>query len=132
MYGVFDISTSALVAHRTHLDVIAGNIAMRDAMSFDASGEPTPAKGNTLLNYCHVDRDLLGYITEKALVKIGLFTPGTQIPVVNDAQLMKDQPDYAMIMAWNFAKEIMGNLQAYKDKGGKFIIPIPEFKVLPR
>ena len=90
------------------------------------AGISAPAKGNTLLNYCHVDRDLLGYITEKAQVKIGLFTPGTQIPVVADEQLLKSQPDYAMIMAWNFSKEIMNNLSEYKAKGGKFIIPIPE------
>ena len=93
-------------------------------------GISAPAKGNTLLNYCHVDRDLLTYITEKAQVKIGLYTPGTQIPVVDDSRLLNDQPDFAMIMAWNFATEIMNNLSAYKEKGGKFIIPIPEPQIV--
>lgn len=89
-------------------------------------GVSAPAKGNTLLNYCHIDTSLLDYITEKAQIKVGLFTPGTCIPIVDDARLLEDQPDYALILAWNFAPEIMKNLRAYKEKGGKFIVPIPE------
>lgn len=97
---------------------------------YSIAGVSAPAKGNTLLNYCHVDRDLMGYITEKAKVKIGLYTPGTLIPVVDDSQLLEDQPDYALILAWNFGKEIMSNLSEYSKKGGKFIVPIPEPRVI--
>lgn len=93
-------------------------------------GVSAPAKGNTLLNYCHVDRDLMAYITEKAKVKIGMYTPGTLIPIVDDSRLLQDQPDYAMIMAWNFAEEIMNNLSEFKKKGGKFIIPVPTPKIV--
>lgn len=93
-------------------------------------GISAPAKGNTLLNYCHMDRDLMAYITEKAQVKVGKYTPGTLIPVVSDETLLEDMPDYAVILAWNFAKEIMANLKAYRDKGGKFIIPIPYPKIV--
>lgn len=89
-----------------------------------------PAKGNTLLNYCKLDTDLLDYVTEKAESKIGKYTPGTHIPVFPDNYLLKNKPDYALILAWNFAKEIMENNQEFKKRGGRFIIPIPKPKIV--
>jgi hypothetical protein len=88
-------------------------------------GVSAPAKGMTLLNYCHIDRQILDYVTEKSKLKIGLYTPGGLIPVHPDSRLMEDRPDYALLLAWNFAEEIMRNNQEYRDQGGKFIIPIP-------
>ena len=88
-------------------------------------GVSAPAKGMTLLNYCHIDRQILDYVTEKSKLKIGLYTPGGLIPVHPDSRLMEDRPDYALLLAWNFAEEIMRNNQGYRDQGGKFIIPIP-------
>lgn len=89
-------------------------------------GVGAPAKGITMINYCKIDGDVLEYITEKAPLKIGKFAPGMHIPIVSDERLIRDQPDYAIIFAWNFAKEIMKNLKQYSEKGGKFIIPIPQ------
>lgn len=88
-------------------------------------GVSAPAKGMTLLNYCHIDRQILDYVTEKSKLKIGLYTPGGFIPVHPDSKLLEDRPDYALLLAWNFADEIMRNNQTYRDQGGKFIIPIP-------
>lgn len=85
-----------------------------------------PAKGNTLLNYCNIGTHYLDYATEKASFKVGKYTPGTFIKIEPDSKLLEDQPDYALILAWNFSKEIMANVEAYKKRGGKFIIPIPE------
>lgn len=93
-------------------------------------GIGAPAKGITLLNYCKIDNFLLDYVTEKAPLKIGKFTPGTHIPVKPDEVLMKDMPDYALILAWNFSKEIMKNLDEYGKSGGKFIIPIPNPQIV--
>ena len=93
-------------------------------------GVSAPAKGNTLLNYCGITTELLPYITEKAKIKLGLYTPGTRIPIVSDEHLLRDQPDYALILAWNFADEIMANLAEYRARGGRFIIPIPEPTVI--
>ena len=90
------------------------------------AGVSAPAKGNTLLNYCGITPDLMPYITEKAKIKVGLYTPGTHIPICDDSRLLEEQPDYALILAWNFANEIMSNLSEYRARGGKFIIPIPE------
>lgn len=89
------------------------------------AGVSAPAKGMTLLNYCKIDGEILDFVTEKAELKIGRFTPGTRIRVVPDQELLRAQPDYALLLAWNFADEIMRNLDAYRQKGGRFIIPIP-------
>jgi SAM-dependent methyltransferase len=89
-----------------------------------------PAKGMTLLNYCGLDTTILDFVTEKAQLKIGRYTPGAHIPVVADDVLYEKQPDYALLLAWNFAEEIMGNLKRFSDNGGKFIIPIPHPKIV--
>ena len=93
-------------------------------------GVSAPAKGNTLLNYCGIDISVLDYITEKSKLKQGLYTPGTHIPVVADEKLIEDSPEYALILAWNFADEIMANLEGFRRKGGRFIIPIPEPRIV--
>lgn len=93
-------------------------------------GVSAPAKGMTLLNYCKIDNDILEFITEKSTLKIGRFTPGMHIPVVPDAQLIEEKPDYALLLAWNFSEEIMKNLNDFKIAGGKFIIPIPAPRIV--
>ncbi len=89
-----------------------------------------PAKGMTLLNYCKLDRQTLDYVTEKSKMKIGLYTPGDNIAVVSDSRLLEDMPDYALLLAWNFADEIIRNNQEYRNRGGKFIIPIPAPRII--
>ena len=88
------------------------------------------AKGNTLLNYCGIHPGLLDFITEKSKLKVDRFSPGLHIPVVPDEMLFKDKPDYGLILPWNLANEIMGNLSEFKEAGGKFIIPIPQPKII--
>jgi hypothetical protein len=88
-------------------------------------GIGAPAKGNTLLNYCKIDANILDYITENAETKIGLYTPGTHIAIHPDSKLSEDNPDYALLLSWNLANEIMRNLDSFKKQGGKFIIPMP-------
>ena len=89
-------------------------------------GYGAPAKGNTLLNYCNIDTDLLPFIVDKAPMKVGLYTPGTHIPVFAIEELVHRQPDYTVILAWNFAAEIIRQQGTYRQKNGKFIVPIPE------
>ena len=93
-------------------------------------GYGAPAKGSTLLNYCKIGTDLLKYTVDKNPMKVGLYTPGMHIPVLPVSKLLEDQPDYVMILAWNFAEEIMQQQQEYKQRGGKFIIPIPHPNVV--
>ena len=89
------------------------------------AGVSAPAKGMTLLNYCRIGPEILDFVTEKSTLKIGKYTPGTHIRIVPDSELIKQKPDYALLLAWNFADEIINNLKDYEDGGGKFIIPIP-------
>jgi SAM-dependent methyltransferase len=93
-------------------------------------GISAPAKGNTLLNYCKLDTAFLDFLTEKSKLKIGRYSPGMSIPIFDDAKLLEEKPDYALILAWNFAEEIMKNMSTFKEGGGKFIIPIPYPKIV--
>ncbi|MDO8495014.1 MAG: class I SAM-dependent methyltransferase [bacterium] len=93
-------------------------------------GISAPAKGNTLLNYCNLDGLYLDFLTEKTQIKIGRHSPGMHIPVRSDQEVLDVKPDYALILAWNFAEEIMKNLSEFKKAGGKFIIPIPKPKII--
>lgn len=89
-----------------------------------------PAKGNTLLNFCSIGADCIEYVVEDNELKIGLYTPGTRIPVVSSKMLDEEMPDYILILAWNFAKEILEKTKKYADQGVKFIIPLPEPKIV--
>ena len=84
----------------------------------------------TLLNYCKIDKDFVEYATEKSSIKQNLYTPGGNIPVYSDDKILKSKPDYALLLAWNFSKEIINNNIQYLKKGGKFIIPIPNIKII--
>ena len=90
----------------------------------------TPAKGMTLMNYCKIDRDYVDFATEKSKLKIGKFTPGSKVKIYSDNRLNSLKPDYALILAWNFQKEIIRNNKKYLNNGGKFIIPIPRVKII--
>jgi hypothetical protein len=93
-------------------------------------GYGAPAKGNVLLNYCKIGTDLLEYTVDKTPIKQGLYTPGMRIPVFPPEKIVEDMPDYVLILSWNFADEIIKQQQKYKELGGKFIIPIPEPKII--
>lgn len=95
-------------------------------------GISAPAKGNTLLNYCGIDSDILDYLTERSKLKIGKYAPGTHIEIFSDDVFLKDKPDYALILAWNFSKEIISNNKEFSNQGGKFIIPIPTPHVIEK
>lgn len=92
-------------------------------------GIGAPAKGNTLLNYCRFDSDLIDYLVEKSELKIGLFAPGTHIPVVIEERLFSDQPDYALMLSWNIADELIPKIKNLGFKG-KFIVPNPTVRIV--
>jgi hypothetical protein len=94
------------------------------------AGYGAPAKGNTLLGFLDIGPDLLPYIVDKSPLKQGLFTPGTHIPVVQPERLLADQPDYVLLLAWNFVDEIIAQQAEYQKRGGKFMVPVPEVRVL--
>ena len=126
--GLFDLSrlkqfSSQVKTHRKKLLSLIWELKNKGKSIAIVSA---PAKGNTLLNYCGIDHHLIDFVTEKSELKIGLYTPGTHIPILSDEELLIRKPDYALILAWNFKDEIMANLTEFKRQGGQFIIPIPE------
>jgi hypothetical protein len=96
------------------------------------AGYGAPAKGNTLLGFLEIGPDLLPYIVDRSPLKQGLYTPGTHIPVVAPERLLSDQPDYVLLLAWNFVDEILAQQDDYLQRGGKFIIPVPDVKILEK
>ncbi len=88
------------------------------------------AKGNTLLNYCNVKSDQIDYVVDRNTYKQGLFLPGTHIPIKSPEQIKKTKPNYVLILPWNLQDEIINQIRFIRDWGGKFVIPIPEVKVL--
>lgn len=92
-------------------------------------GIGAPAKGNTLLNYCGFTSKNIEYLAEKSALKMGLFAPGSHIPVVSEERMLKEQPEYALMLSWNLADELIQKLRS-KGFKGKFIIPFPEITVV--
>jgi hypothetical protein len=88
------------------------------------------AKGNTLLNYAGVKPDLLGYVCDAALAKQGKFLPGSHLPICPPQRLFVDQPDFLLILPWNIADEVRGQLAELADKGVRFVTAVPELSIL--
>jgi len=93
-------------------------------------GYGAPAKGNTLLTFLEIGPDDIAYIADKSPLKQGRYTPGMHIPVVDPEILLDEQPDYVLLLAWNFADEIIAQQSEYQSRGGKFIIPVPIVKII--
>ncbi len=90
------------------------------------AGYGAPAKGNTLLNYYGIGTETLPYLADRNELKHGLFSPGMHIPVVAPSRILEAPPDYLLVLAWNFADEIIEQQGEYRKRGGKFILPIPK------
>ncbi len=102
----------------------------RRVLGQTVAGYGAPAKGNTLLNYCGISTELLPFTVDRNPWKVGRYTPGMHIPVLPVPALFEGRPDYVLILAWNLATEIIGQLGEYAQCGGRFVIPIPEPKVI--
>lgn len=88
------------------------------------------AKGSTLLNYFRLGRETLDFVVDRSTVKQGYYTPGTHLPIHAPEALLTEMPDYVLLLTWNFADEILAQQSAYRERGGRFILPIPEVKIV--
>jgi SAM-dependent methyltransferase len=94
------------------------------------AGIGCPGRSATLLTCCGISRDILPYIAEQATcLKVGLFTPGTHIPIVDEARMLQEQPDYGFLLSWHYAKDIIRNLRK-KGLRSKIIVPLPEVRIV--
>ena len=89
------------------------------------AGYGAPAKGNTLLNYCGIGTDVLGFTVDRSPHKQGHLLPGSRVPIRAPEALLAEMPDYALILPWNLADEIIAGNTEYLRRGGRFIIPVP-------
>jgi SAM-dependent methyltransferase len=95
------------------------------------AGYGAPAKGNTLLNYCGAGTDLLDYTVDRSPHKQGRYLPGTRIPIHSPDRLRETRPDYVLILPWNLQDEILQQMADVRSWGGRFVVAIPEVRVLP-
>ena len=93
-------------------------------------GYGAPGKGNTLLNYCGIRGDFIDFTVDRNVYKQGKLLPGTRIPIRAPEAIREARPEYVLILPWNFKEEIMAQMAEIREWGGKFVVPIPEVRVL--
>ena len=88
------------------------------------------AKGSTLLNYFGIGQETLDFVVDRSTYKQGRFMPGVHLPIYAPEKLLEEMPDYVLLLVWNFADEVLEQQKEFRQAGGRFIIPIPQVKVV--
>ena len=88
------------------------------------------AKGSVLLNTCRIGRDRVSFVADRNIYKQGRYMPGVRIPIVAPERLLEEMPDEVLLLAWNLADEIVEQQSEYRARGGRFIVPLPEPRIV--
>jgi len=93
------------------------------------AGYGAAAKGNTLLNFAGIKRDLLQFVVDASPHKQNKFLPGVHIPVFSEEKIKTEKPDYIVILPWNLRDEISSQLSYVREWGGKFLVAVPQIEI---
>lgn len=131
-FGLTDESTYRDFADRARqtIDTVRDVLQRLASEGKEVVGYGAPAKGNTLLNACQLTTDEIAYCTDTTPAKQGLLLPGTRIPIHPPERAKEKPPDHFLLLAWNYAKEVVRNELPYVAAGGQFIVPIPTVTTL--
>jgi SAM-dependent methyltransferase len=130
--GVTDFSYYEDFAHRVDdiRSCLRGTLEQLRADDASIAAYGAAAKGSTMLNCVGIDAGLIDYVVDRNTHKHGKLMPGVRIPIRPVEDLLQEMPDYCLLLAWNFADEILSQQQEYRDHGGRFIRPVPRVEVL--
>jgi 2-polyprenyl-3-methyl-5-hydroxy-6-metoxy-1,4-benzoquinol methylase len=126
--GIDSLSYYMDFSHRVNEFKLSLQTLLSDLKSAGKSiaGYGAAAKGCTMINYVGINEDTIDFIADRNHHKQGLYMSGTRIPIVDPARILETMPDYVLIFPWNVSEEILKQQAEYRERGGKFIIPIPE------
>ena len=122
-YPYYEDFSMKVMAIRTSMRELLG--ALKSAGSRIAA-YGAAAKGAIMLNYIGAGTDIIDFVVDRNVHKQGKFMPGVHVPICDPAKLVEERPDYVVILPWNFKDEIVSQQAAYREMGGKFIVPIPQ------
>jgi len=120
---VYDRFRRACEATRESLRTLLEELAANGAV---IAGYGATAKSTTLLNYCGITPRHIAFISDNTPAKVGKVSPGVHIPIVLPQEFRDRQPDYALLLAWNHRGEIESKEQEFRQRGGKWILYVPE------
>ena len=125
--NIFDNFSKKVNEHKIQIRNLLNSLKKEGnrIVGYGASG-----RGNTILNYCGITTGILDYIVDASPERYGRYTPGTHIPIVPPEMFRKDNPDYVLLLAWNYKDTIMQKEKRFYKAGGKFIIPLPVIKII--
>ena len=109
-------------------DMNAAMEALADELRADGktvAAYAAAAKGATLVNFAGIDHTRIDFTVDRAAAKQNMLMPGSKIPIYAPEAIVEKMPDYVLMLAWNFADEILAQQAEYREKGGKFIVPVP-------
>jgi len=125
--GPFDEFAEAVERKRRQLKRLVDRVRRADGRIV---GYGASAKGNVLMNYCDIGTEEIEYMVDTTPAKQGTLTPGTHVPVRSPDEFERDDPDYALLTAWNYKDVILKKERNFREKGGLFIIPVPYVDVV--
>jgi len=125
--GPFADFAKRVEALKTELVEMLGDLKEKGAR---VAAYGAAAKGATLLNFLGIGKNTIDFVVDRSTHKQGRFMPGVHVPILAPSELLTRQPDVCLLLTWNFKDEILEQQSEYRAKGGKFIVPIPEVKLL--